>query len=239
MLTLVPDQKTPLSVEEALYVYFRAWKGVLGRDPIARALAAFVAHMMLECGAHFESLHWWNFGNEKASPSWSGRYCMYRCNEVIDGVLRWFDPPHPQTWFRAFLSAEDGAAEHLAFFAVDSNHDGKNIYAVAWTRFEAGDPEGAVRAMKAARYFTGNVEAYVKAVVSITNQIETLAQRVIDGAHHLDLGDALTVEDRERISGLVALTTQQSAEDALHHEAFPLDEEISHTADTEPPKGAA
>lgn len=231
MPSLIPDQKTPLPVEEALHVYFRAWKQVLRREPIARALAAFVAHMMLECGAHFESLHWWNFGNEKASPSWTGLYCMYRCNEVINGVLHWFDPPHPQTWFRAFSSAEDGAAEHLAFLAVDSNHDGKNIYATAWARFEAGDPEGAVRAMKIAHYFTGNVEAYVRAVVSITNQIEALAQRVIDGEHHTDLVDALTAEDREKIAGLVALTTQQSAEDALHGE-------ISDTADTEPPRGA-
>lgn len=222
MPTLVPDKKTPLPVEEALHVYFRAWRRVLGREPTARALAAFVAHMMLECGALFESLHWWNFGNEKASASWPGSYCMYRCNEVLEGVLRWFDPPHPQTWFRAFASAEEGAAEHLAFLAVDSNHDGKNIYAVAWARFEAGDPEGAVRAMKAARYFTGNVEAYVRAVVSITNQIEAMAQRVIDGEHHTELGDALSEADRERIAGLVALTTAESAAEALHGEEFPL-----------------
>jgi hypothetical protein len=218
MPILVQDKKTPLPTEESLRVFARSWKRVLGRDPIPRALAALVAHGKLECGAQFESLHWWNFGNEKAGAHYLGKYCMYRCNEVIDGVVRWFDPPHPQTWFRAFDSAEDGASEHVSFLAVDSNHDGKNIYAAAWACFEAGDPEGAVRAMKAAHYFTGNLEAYVHAVVSITNMLEPIAAKILNGEDH-----ELTADDRGRIEGLVALTTQQSAEEALHG------------ADTEPP----
>lgn len=73
--------------------------------------------------------------------------------------------------------------------------------------------------LKAHGYFTGDEAPYERAVVSIFLHIAPIAQRMIDGKHH-----GIAAEDRERIAGMVALTAQQSAEEALHGiEPFPLD----------------
>lgn len=213
MPLFVPDKLTPLTTDQAISAFADGWSLALSFDPKARPLAALTAHTILECGAGYKSLHWFNFGNEKASPSYRGKYTMYRCNEVINGHLQWFDPPHPQTWFRAFDTAAEGAAEHVRFLATDSDGDGKNIYAPAWQAVLAGNPEAFVRAMKTAGYFTGNVEAYVKATVSICNQIEPACARILAEEHH-----GITHEDELHVAQLFS----QWADHEVHPEDYPL-----------------
>lgn len=215
MATLVPDKLTPLDEADAIRAFADGWSVALRQDPSPRQLAIVVAHVILENAAGFRALHWWCFGNVKASPKWPGKYCMYRCNEVIDGVVRWFDPPHPQTWFRAYDSAAEGAEAHVRFLAEDSDHDGKNYYAPAWERLLAGDADGFVRALSRLGYFTGPVDAYAKAVVSIAARIEPACARILSDMH-----PAITDEDRAHVVAMVSLWTDAQARELA--EPFPL-----------------
>ena len=197
MPTLVPDKLTPLTLEQACEAFADGYSLALLEDPLPACLAVLVAHSALETG-NWKSMHCNNAGNVKASSTWSGDYCMFRCNEVIGGKVVWFDPPHPQTWFRAFPTAATGMAEQVRFLSMRSR------YAQAWLRAKAGDPEGFVRELAKAGYFTAAVEPYVRAVVSLTVKILPVATRVVAQEHH-GVDDAL----REHVEGLAMLTLDQ------------------------------
>lgn len=164
---LVPDLLTPLTPAEAATCFWRAWRRVVGGEPPRRQLALLLAQSCLETG-WWRSVHRFNFGNVKVGSSWEGDYCQFRCNEVIGGRLEWFDPPHPQTSFRAHATADEGAAEHLAFL---SRRPG---YAAAWAALLSGDAAAYVRALKAAGYFTASLALYERAVLSLVSRFEAL-----------------------------------------------------------------
>ncbi len=215
MATLVPDRLTPLAEEDAIRAFADGWSVALKQDPSPRQLAIIVAHVILENSVGFANLHWYGFGNVKASPTYPGKYCMYRCAEDIGGREVWFDPPHPATWFRAYDSAAEGAEAHVRFLALDSDGDGVNYYAPAWARLIAGDADGFVRELSRLHYFTGPVDAYAKAVVSIAARLEPACARLLS-----DLHPAITDEDRANIAQQFALWTD--AETRSMGEPFPL-----------------
>jgi hypothetical protein len=117
LATLVPDRLTPLTAAEVLKAFKGAFATVCGVDPSKECLALLVAQSALETG-RWRSIHCFNFGNVKASNDYTGKYCQFRCNEVINGKVQWFDPPHPQTSFRAFDSVDSGAIDHLRFLST-------------------------------------------------------------------------------------------------------------------------
>ena len=76
----------------------------------------------------------------------------------------WRVEPHPQTNFRAFLTLEDGAYDHVAFLSR------RERYRLAWAALKLGDPDVYVGELKRAGYFTAGEAAYKKAVVSLFNE---------------------------------------------------------------------
>jgi hypothetical protein len=76
--------------------------------------------------------------------------------EIIGGKKVVFQPPHPQTWFRAFESLDDAMVHHLLFLQMH--------YGSAWEFVEAGDPRQFAYALKRRGYFTGDVEQYASGV---------------------------------------------------------------------------
>lgn len=150
----------------------------VGRDPGDMALAVFMAQIALETGRG-KSCHGWNLGNIKASEDYEGQYSCFRCNEIIQGKVQWFDPDtggfavppgHPQTRFRAYEDAPGlkpasvrASCEYIAFLATRSR------YAKAWQAALAGDPAAYVHELKLAGYFTAAEAPYAKAVVSLVN----------------------------------------------------------------------
>jgi flagellum-specific peptidoglycan hydrolase FlgJ len=69
--------------------------------------------------------------------------------------------------FRSYNSHRDGVADMLRVLSCQSN------FSAAWdVLMHAPDPEAYVRAAKKGRYFTGNVEEYVRAVVSICREFD-------------------------------------------------------------------
>jgi hypothetical protein len=161
---LVPDKLTKLSLAEAIEAFHKAILRLKHEEPSSMMLAILVAQSALECG-WWKSCHNYNVGNAKASPRYVGLYCQFRCNEVIDGKLVWFDPPHAQCNFRAFETAADGVADHIKLLALTEQ------YAHCWEAARAGEPERYCFQLKEAGYFTANLKLYTDGVVKITKQI--------------------------------------------------------------------
>lgn len=64
-----------------------------------------------------------------------------------------FQPPHPQTRFRAYPSLDIAMRHHLELLA-------KKRFASCWPAVLAGDVDGFAAALKAKGYFTASAEAY-------------------------------------------------------------------------------
>lgn len=164
------DVVTPLSASDVMWAFRVAFERLIGLTPSRDTLALLTAQSALETG-RWKAIHCFNLGNIKASSDYEGYYTMFRCNEVINGKVQWFDPPHAQTRFRAFRTLEDGAEDHLRFLS------GRQRYQSAWQCLIAGDPEAFVRALKAAGYFTANEESYREAVTSLFREYSRLLER--------------------------------------------------------------
>lgn len=163
--TWVPDLLTPLTAEQAIAAIHDA----VGPGVSAACIAILTAQSALETG-RWKSIHRYNFGNVKISPSWTGLYTTFLCGEVINGkdVVyspeddQWQNPPgHPATRFRAFASASQGAEDHLNFLKRDR-------YAKAWELAQRGDPIGFAHALHDAGYFTAPVSRYARGVDLLT-----------------------------------------------------------------------
>lgn len=237
-MTLLPNKLTPLTDDEFIVALLGGFQIAFHRPPkLPLELATYYGQGKMENGAQLAALHCFCVGNVKATAQWSGDTCQYSCDETVDAGLAQHaatlgpcelhpqpsgkvrvvcHPPHPWTTFRAFLTAADGAAAYLRLFSTTR-------YAQAALRAAAGDPIGFVLACKAGGYFTApNVDAYAHGVDSIARHAEAAC-----AAAMASNPPGITDADREHIAGLVALTTVESAEDALHN------------ADTEPPGAAA
>jgi len=157
---LIPDKLTPLTPQEVALAFRSALETLMGKTPSNAFLALLVAQSALETG-RWKSIHCFNFGNVKASPTYVGLYCQFRCNEVLKGKVVWFNPPHPQCNFRAFESAETGSIDHIRFLSQSKR------YAYAWQVAQTGMPLAFVDALKHAGYFTADEAPYARAVASL------------------------------------------------------------------------
>ena len=210
MTELVPDRLTRLSPAEAIDALCTAYERVMGKRCDAPTLAIIVAQSALETG-HWRSIHCFNFGNAKRGAG-DKLYTMFRCNEIISGKVIWFDPPHPQTHFKAFETAADGAEHHLRFLAIDTTPDnGKpHRYARAWHAAENDDPVAFSRELSKAGYYTASVSRYTETLTKLFRQYlpqcrDHLAQRpIIDPL--TDLLPEPDPIDRDRVLAAVAQT---------------------------------
>lgn len=169
--TLLPDAITQLTPSQVIRAFRSAYGTVCGKDPSRECLALLVAQSALETG-RWRSIHRFNFGNVKASQDYTGYYVQFRCNEVINGKLQWFDPPHSQCNFRAFESDETGAIDHLRFLSQ------RKRYAHAWEVAQSGMPLAFVDALKRAGYFTADEQPYARAVASLWREYMALTDKV-------------------------------------------------------------
>lgn len=195
--TLLDDKLTPLTAPEVCRAFHSAYSQVFASPPSTRTLAILMAQSALESG-RWKSLHRANFTNIKASETYEGYYVLYRCNEIINGKVEWFDPPHYQCRFRAFLSVQEGAVDYLRFLT-------RARYLQALTEAQRGDPRSFVAALKRGGFFTAAEEPYAKAVVSLTAEYERqipgwLAEEPAESKP--PIAPPLTDEDRARIEAL-------------------------------------
>jgi hypothetical protein len=168
--TLVPDLLTPAAPVAVVRSIRSGLETLLGRTPSNAHVAVLTAQSALESG-RWRSMHRFNLGNVKASESYEYLYCQFRCDEVIGGKLEWFDPPHPQTNFRAFMDLDTGAMDYLRFLAKRAR------YSSSWHAAESGDPALFVHALKNAGYFTADEAPYRRAVQSLFVEYMRLLDR--------------------------------------------------------------
>jgi hypothetical protein len=170
-MNVIPAVQTPMPRDHVAGAFVEGAR-MLGLDLPDGAFACVMAKTALETGRwgpHVGkdgkkrgSMWCYEFGNIKASKAWKDAgepVQMYRCNEQINGVYQWFDPPHIQTHFRAHRDPATGACHYLKFV--------KERYAAAWNRALADDPRGFVVELKNKGYFTADLEPYVRAVISM------------------------------------------------------------------------
>lgn len=161
LATLLPDLLTHVTLRDVLTGIRSAYETVEGVTPSKPCLAILTAQSALESG-RWRSCHRFNLGNVKAGQSYEGYYTQFRCNEVLKDKLEWFDPPHPQTNFRAFLSLEGGCLDHVRIL--------KRRFPGAFGAAKAGDPALFGHALKLERYYTADEAPYVRAVTSLTSE---------------------------------------------------------------------
>lgn len=160
---LFEDKLTKLNELEAAQYLAEAWNSLYGEYPSTESLAVLWAKTALETG-RWKSIHCYNWGNIKKSAN--ENYCMFRCSEIIKGKEQWFDPPHPQTWFRAYETATEGALDYLRFLSQNKR------YAKAWEAVHKGDPALFCHELKAGGYYTASESLYTHGVVSLTNEFK-------------------------------------------------------------------
>lgn len=180
----IPAERTPVTIEQMRDALGNAWRAQFGEEPNDRALIVLVAHWSLETGSG-ASMWCFNVGNIKGRPNGSDghSWTFFRCNEIINGNVQWFDPPHPQTCFRAYESLDEGVADYLALV--------HRRFFKSWPAVVNGDPAAYARALKAQHYYTANEAAYTRTLVNLFNQyIERFSG--YDLSSRANVADALT-----------------------------------------------
>lgn len=169
--TLVSDLLTPCDAPTYMRAIRSGLETLSGKTPSNAHVAVLTAQSALESG-RWRAMHRNNPGNIKASSTYEYLYCQFRCNEVIGmpGKVVWFDPPHPQTNFRAFMDLDTGVLDYLRFLSQRARYQG------AWIQATSGDPAAFVHALKVAGYFTADETPYRCAVVSLFNEYMRLLE---------------------------------------------------------------
>lgn len=176
---LVPVLRTTPTMADYVRAVVRAWPLVGDGFPTEASVAVLWSQYMIETGGR--SCFGWNIGNAKHFKGdgfdyhmlrgvWEGVTPVTAGNLIAAGLASrdpspdhakavgagrvsvLFEPPHPQTWFRAFGSLDEGMREHLQLLRRRFNG--------AWPSVLAGDFGGFARALKAQGYFTADAGAY-------------------------------------------------------------------------------
>jgi hypothetical protein len=204
----VGANKTPLTFEEAAAAMRKALTRRLGGRPALPVLALALAKTAFET-ARWQSIWNHNWGNVKAGETYEGSYCCYACNEVLASGLKWFipegeldkkdgmvigkvwlvPPGHPQTRFRAYAEADEGAARYVEFVSGGRYRD-------AWAALLLGDAAGYVHELKLKGYFTADETTYARGVIRLQDEFAHRLARLPT--------DEVSVPEREVVKPLIA-----------------------------------
>jgi hypothetical protein len=178
----LPDKLTVLTAREAVVALRSAFIALEGVAPSPVCLSIHTGQAMLEA-FRFKSCHNFCFSNAKASTTYDGYFSCYRCNEKLPEGWRHFIPEgeivggfgtplkgaplavpdgHPQTRFRAFLNADEGARDHMALE--------KRKFPEAYEAARAGNVSGFVHGLKIRTFFTADEEPYFRGVNSLAHE---------------------------------------------------------------------
>ena len=206
-------KKTPLTFDEVADAIPIAFQRSEGNAPSLLTVAKLLAQSSLETG-NYQHMWNFNFGNVKKrwSPDDGLLFTMFRCNEIINGKIEWFDPPHLQTHFRAFDTAADGVADWQRLILKGAR------YAPAMALLVDDRASGHDFAFKLGEcgYYTADKALYSNAVNRLTEStLAKLKARGNPGSKQpaAEPAPLLTDAERERLQGLIALTGMESIDD--------------------------
>lgn len=142
------------------------------QDPSPIVVAKLLSQARLETGT-FRYCWNHNWGNVKRNPE-AGLFHMIRCNEVLGGVLKWFDPPHIQCCFALYDSQAAGAVAWMGLIIKASRY--------APSRAKLFDDEVSahdfVWQLGVAGYYTANKTTYSNSVQDLFASSLAAAQGV-------------------------------------------------------------
>jgi hypothetical protein len=192
---LIPSRITKVTIPDLARALYTGHSTIMGSVfPSARAFAAALAQLLLECG-NGEKSHDYDFHNEKLSAAWDGLYCQYACTEIFDARMTalahakgpctdvpWKDGPlrlvrlpaeHPWSAFVAFESADEGAARYIEFLSCSDR------YRQAWLALRSGDAAAFAHELRRAGYYTADEGQYTAGLVSIASRSLSLCDTIL------------------------------------------------------------
>jgi hypothetical protein len=166
------DKLTPFTDLELCIGMVAAYPVEFGEEILRPQLCALAGQVILECG-HGQHCHNFEIGNKKAGPGYQGWIQYFRCNEIISGKLKWFDPYNPGCCFRGWDRLPPSIQAQLRFLGKATTGTGKpNRYARAWAAARAGDWAGYSWELSAAGYYTASRDLYTKGLVQLAGHLD-------------------------------------------------------------------
>jgi len=223
MATELLDLKTPITKQEAIEALWNGYMLFFGDAPEPETIQVIAGQWGLETGWGV-SMHAWNFGNVKSVDGDGFDYVYFACNELLcvntalayanadpnhakitstrdDGnVWIWFYPKHRGCRFRAFMTVEDGASDHIALLVKH--------FPAAMRAAQAGDPILYAHALRESHYYTADERSYSTGLVGCMRTVQGLPV-------NFDQLPAMTDAQREQIEGWRAMAFELGVQDAL------------------------
>lgn len=162
-----------ISEGEATYALKEGWYQLYNQYPSINSLALLWAQWALETGRG-KAIWNFNFGNLKRTTGDPTDWTMFRCSEILNGKEVFFDPPHPQTHFRAYRTVVEGTVDYIRFLSQ------RKRYLKAWQEVINGDPAKFSHELKIAGYYTANEAGYTASVVKLTSEFKSKASGLLD-----------------------------------------------------------
>lgn len=219
----IPDQKTPITKEQAVEALWNGYLTYFASAPKPECIEIITAQWGIETGWG-ASMHGFNFGNVKSRDGDGFDYQYFECNELLpkamaDGYCSrdpdhtriqsyrpdgnawiWFYPPHPGCRFRAFDSLQAGGSDHISLLAKH--------FPSALQAARTGDPALYAHALKMSGYYTADESSYSKGLVGCV--------RIVQGLPiNFDQLPIMTDAQREQIEGWLAVGVDLMLQDAL------------------------
>lgn len=238
MAERINNRLTPVTPQQFLGALYHAWLELLGSPPPKKeSLLVLMAQSALETG-RWKFVHDYNLGNAKSVEGDGHDYCYYACNEILDAgaaaayeakstpdasakvtekrsdglSVIWFYPNHPACRFRAFcVKRDDGSLdEEASLLAGMTDYLGLlyKKYSIAWKSVLQGDPVAFCAALKAAHYFTADLNEYMRGVVSLFNEFRTIP-------FDMDAQPVLNASQKTTILNLVQSTNLNSVREEI------------------------
>jgi hypothetical protein len=143
-----------------------AWKNQFGSAAQPSSLLVLLAQWALETGRG-RSMHCYNLGNVKSAGT-SGDWCFFRCDEIINDKVVWFEPDAAGCCFRAFADLNAGAADYLKTL--------NSRFQRSWPAVLSGDPAAFAHLLKLQGYYTANEAQYTHTLVALFGEFSRTLQ---------------------------------------------------------------
>lgn len=210
----VNNQITKLSENQARDALREGFFKVTGQYPTDQVLALLMAQSAHET-AQWTKIHNNNFGNIKSTSGWGHQTTTYPAWETVNGQRVNFPAGVPETQFRAYPDASEGAADYVIVLLKDNP---RRKPPDAWKQaLLTGDPAAMAVALKTPPpYYTGPQKDYETAMRRLYNQYLEITQVSPDsyngnwqGKGSDNAQAAANIQDKTSNTPLVDAVTQQ------------------------------